>query len=78
MVSSGISSTFEVGKKAAELVDDLPIRVIDCGTATMAQGFVVLEAARAAKEGANLDEVIARAESAMARSNFLFILEDMS
>ena len=78
MVSSGISSTFEVGLKAAELVDDLPIRVIDCRTATMAQGFIVLEAARAAKEGANLDEVIARTESTMARSNFLFILEDMS
>lgn len=36
------------------------IEVVDSGTATMAQGFLVLEAARMAKEGAGMDDILER------------------
>jgi DegV family protein with EDD domain len=36
------------------------IEVFDSGTATMAQGFMVLEAARMAREGGRMDEVLER------------------
>ena len=62
MVSSKLSAVYDIAKGAIELAKtELPlisIEVLDSETATAAEGFVVLSAARAAAEGKDLIEVV--------------------
>jgi DegV family protein with EDD domain len=65
-ISSKLSMVFSSALEAKELAGDelpqTPIEVIDSQTATAAEGFVVLAAARAAEAGGSLDEVVEAAE----------------
>jgi DegV family protein with EDD domain len=70
-MSPKLSATHDTALAASELVEDVPVRVIDSHSAAMAQGFVVLEAARAAAQGASLDEVVARADEMSAKVQLL-------
>lgn len=54
------------------------IRLFDSRNAAMAQGFVVIEAARAAAADADIDAVIARAEEMTARVTLLAMLDTLS
>jgi DegV family protein with EDD domain len=67
-VPSRFSATYDTAVLASSLVDNVPIRVIECGSVAMGQGFAVLEAARAAGAGAGLDEVVARAKGVAAKA----------
>jgi len=51
------------------------IEVVDSQTATAAQGFVALAAARAAEEGKNLAEVVKAAKEMRDRVNFVILLD---
>lgn len=73
-MSPKLSATYNTALTASRLVDEVPIRVVDSHTAAMGQGFVVIEAARAAAAGADLEGVVARAEEVAARVNLLAIL----
>ena len=53
------------------------IEVLDSGTATMAQGFVVREAARLAKNGASMEEVLERARRISERVGLLVTLDTL-
>ena len=64
-------ATYAAALTASDLVDGVPIRVVDCGTATMAQGFAAMEAARSAAAGADLDQVAARATEIAGRTHLL-------
>lgn len=61
-VSKALSATFEVATKGKELVEEknpnVKIEIIDSKTSTGALGFAVLEAARTAKAGKSMEEVI--------------------
>jgi DegV family protein with EDD domain len=58
-------------------VDGAPIQLINCHTAAMGQGFVVLEAARAAESGADLAAVVARAREVASKMNLLATLDTL-
>jgi DegV family protein with EDD domain len=62
---------------AREQASSLDIRVLDSGAAAMAQGFVVVEAARAAASGASIDDVIRRAEEVMPQVQLLVVLDTL-
>jgi DegV family protein with EDD domain len=62
---------------AREQAPNLDIRVLDSTAAAMAQGFVTLEAARAAKEGESIDETIARGEALMPRVQLVVVLDTL-
>ena len=65
MLSSKLSATHEVAVQSIGLMKrPCRVEVIDSERAVMAQGFLVMAAARAAQAGAKLDELIA-----MVRSN---------
>jgi DegV family protein with EDD domain len=70
-ISSKLSMVFSSALEAKELAGDelpqTPIEVIDSQTATAAEGFVVLAAARAAEVGGSLDEVVEAAEGVRSR-----------
>jgi DegV family protein with EDD domain len=59
-VASVVSVTFASATLAAAEFDGR-VRVVDSRSASLAEGFVALEAARAADEGRSLDEIEARA-----------------
>jgi len=76
-VAGGLSSTVDVARLAAEQASPVPIRMVDSQTATAAQGFVVLAAARAARSGASLEEVVSTAEYYRSRVGFFLTLETL-
>lgn len=61
-VSSKISATYTAAQQAKEMLETENITVIDTLSVSLGQGFIVLEAARLAKEGKSLDEILAAAE----------------
>jgi DegV family protein with EDD domain len=56
-LSAKLSGTFAAGEQAKALLPDKRITVIDSNSTTMAMGFVVLAAARAAAEGKSYEAV---------------------
>ncbi|MBN1369128.1 MAG: DegV family protein [Dehalococcoidaceae bacterium] len=71
-VSSRMSGTYEVAVSSSRLMQKkCRVEVIDSETATMCQGFLVIKAARAAKEGKSLEEIIDVIRVNMPRVDFL-------
>ncbi len=62
---------------AAETIPNIAIEVIDSRAVAGALGFIVLEAARVAGEGAGLSQVAEAARSMMGRVNFLAMLDTL-
>ena len=76
-LSPKLSATYKVAEAASQLVDNARIRVIDSHTVAMGQGFVAVVAARAAAQGADLEEVVARAEQVSSKMNLLAVLDTL-
>lgn len=77
-IASELSAVHRVAVMASQMVDAARIRVVDSGCSTMAQGFVVLEAARAAAAGKDLAAVVTRAEEMSQAVRFLAVLETLN
>lgn len=75
LVSKALSTTCDAAAKAREALKrnlpSLKIEVVDSKTAAGAEGFIVLEAARAAHAGNSLSEVVAVARSMVPRVKFV-------
>jgi len=63
---------------ARERAPELNLRVLDSQSAAMGQGFVALEAARAAKDGATGPKVLARAQAVSQRVRLLIGLDTLT
>lgn len=71
-LSSKLSGTYDVAKQSVGLMErKCRVAVIDSEWATMAEGFIVMKAAKAAQSGASLDEVIEITRKTMRRVDFL-------
>ena len=81
-VSRQFSAMYDAATQGVQLAraqrPDLEVRVLDSGAAAMAQGFIVLEAARAAKEGADIEEVLRRARALMPRVQLIVSLDTLT
>lgn len=81
-VSAQFSAMYDAARQAIEIAKaEAPhadIRLIDSRNAAMAQGFIALEAARAAAAGGTIDEVAARAEAMTERVTLLAMLDTLS
>jgi DegV family protein with EDD domain len=69
-VASSMSSSFQQASFAAERFAG-NVRVFDSRTASMAEGFVALEAARAAAGGSSLERVLDRAAEVATRTSLI-------
>jgi DegV family protein with EDD domain len=76
-ISPSLSAIASAAMTAGQLIDGTPVRVIDCRTAAIGQGFVVLEAARAAAQGSGLEEVVRSAEDVASRVQLLATIDDL-
>ncbi|HUR18458.1 MAG TPA: DegV family protein [Acidimicrobiales bacterium] len=77
-ISSALSATFQAAQLAAQNVaSTLPVQVVDSRAVTMAQGNVVLRAARAAAEGASLEGVAAAARELVPRTRTYAALDTL-
>jgi DegV family protein with EDD domain len=80
-VSAQFSSTYDSAIQAAELLKqerpDVQIAVLDSRSAAMGEGFVVLEAARLAAQGADLATVQASAEQVMPHVGIVAVIDTL-
>jgi DegV family protein with EDD domain len=76
-LSPDLSAIFQVATTASELLENIPIRVVNSRTAAMGQGFVVLEAARMAAAGAPLEAVVARAQELSSKVRLLATIDTL-
>jgi len=65
-------------KMAQEAVPGLGVEILDSATATMAQGFVALAAARAAANGKDTNEVVEAANAIKSTVNAIFAFDTLN
>lgn len=76
-LSSELSGTFNAARLAAQEFDADRIRVIDSRATTMQLGWIAVDAARAAEQGADIEAVAARAKDAIGRANCFAVLRTL-
>jgi DegV family protein with EDD domain len=81
LVSKELSATNNSAQRAKETlkqkIPSLKIEIIDSASATGAQGFIVLEAARAAQAGQVFNEVVKIAQEMTSRVKFLTVMQTL-
>lgn len=77
LVSSRISGTIASARAAAEELPGMNIQIVDTLTCAMGLGLAVLEAARAAKAGKTVEEVVAVAEMMSRNVYTLFVVDTL-
>ncbi|MEM5776075.1 MAG: DegV family protein [Anaerolineaceae bacterium] len=76
-ISARLSGTLFSAMQARSMLDTDRVEIVDSRVASMALGFTALAAAKAAKEGAYLDEVKAIAERCSANAGALFTVNSL-
>ena len=77
-LSGRLSATYQSAQLAATgVADRVPVRLVDTNSVTVGEGVVVLAAAEAAANGADLDDVVAVAESVAQRTRSYGIVDTL-
>jgi DegV family protein with EDD domain len=78
-LSSHLSGTFQAASLAASAVsgDGAQIRVVDSLNASLGLGLLVIAAARLARDGASLDDVVTHMRHLIPRVNLVFMIDTM-
>ena len=80
-ISGGVSGTcWGVGLVAQELAAEYPgrrVQVLDTRGASLGEGLGVLEAAQLAQQGADMDAIVARAETLCGKMRQHFMVDDL-
>jgi len=78
VVSSKLSGTYQSALQAKSMIEEkCRIEVIDSETVAMGFGLIVIKAAKAAKAGANLDELADSVRKAMPRSHLIVYFDTL-
>lgn len=77
-ISSRISGTINSATQAASEAEvDCPIRVVDTLQASLGAGLIAIEAARAARDGRDVETVARAAEEVAARAEFFVLMDTL-
>jgi DegV family protein with EDD domain len=77
-LSALLSATNQSAVLGSEAVaDKLPVRVVDTKAVSMAQGLLVIDVAELAATGADLDQLVAHAESLVAKVGVVAMLDTL-
>lgn len=77
-VATFFSSTLNAAKLAETQMDDANITILDSELNTMGLGFLVLAAARAAREGKGIDEILEIIERTREATDVVFAVKDIN
>ncbi len=77
LISSGLSGTVDSALQAQTAFSGAPLAVFDSRLVSMALGFMVMKVARAAKDGASLEECQALAEAVYPKIGVYFTVETL-
>ena len=77
LISEDLSGTISSATQAKKLLPDAKIEIVNSKSLAMDLGFQVLLAARAAKQGASLEECKQLAEDARDRGGIIFVLDTL-
>ena len=77
LISEDLSGTISSATQAKKLLPEASIEIVNSKTLAMALGFVVLTAARAANQGASLNECKRLAEEAKEKCGVVFVLDTL-
>ena len=77
-VASALSAVYNAARLGAEKLDQTRIAVLDSKTVSMGLGWLAVLAARAAREGLNLDQVVERVQDATPRTRLVAAINTMT
>lgn len=75
LVSSLLSGTYSSAMGAKDMLPDIPIAVVDTKSICMCLGMMVVEAARASREGKSLAEIVTLVEAMIPKMRVWFLLD---
>ncbi len=76
-ISDALSGTLDSARSAAKMLPDVKIELVDSKFASMAMGFMVLAAARAARAGASAQEVAQVATRVRESAELVFVVDTL-
>jgi DegV family protein with EDD domain len=76
-LSSGISGTVQAANLAAGMVENAAIHVVDTLKASVGEGLMVLEAARMAESGEDVQVILERMQEMQARLRCIFVVGNL-
>jgi DegV family protein with EDD domain len=76
-LSGALGASYTSAISAAEIVTGTPIEVVDTSTAMLSQGFIALEAAKAAAKGGTMQEVAQAARDAIPKVTIFFAMDTL-
>ncbi|MBN2503145.1 MAG: DegV family protein [Anaerolineales bacterium] len=76
-ISHKLSGTYSSAEQAKAVFPDAKIAIIDSLTASLATGWAIIMAARAAEHGASLEECAAVAQKCLEQSNLFFLVDTL-
>lgn len=77
LLSAKLSGTIQSAEQAKTSFPKARIEIVDSNSVSMAMGFQVLAAARAAKDGASFDEVVELARRGKEHTGVLFVVDTL-
>lgn len=77
LISEDLSGTISSATQAKKMLPEANIEIVNSRTLAMALGFLVLEAARAANQGANLFECKRLVENSLDKVGVIFVLDTL-
>ncbi len=76
-ISHKLSGTYSSAEQAKTVFPNAKITIIDSLTASLATGWAIIMAARAAENGASLEECAAVAQKSLDQSNLFFLVDTL-
>ena len=76
-LSGALGASYSTAISAVEVVKDTPVEVVDTSTAMLAQGFITLEAAKAAAKGGTMQEVAQAARDAIPKVHIFWAMDTL-
>ena len=76
-LSELLSGTIKSALAARELVNHVPIEILDSRSVSLGLGFMVMAAARAVEEGKGLPEVVEAAQRLIPKMNIIFVVDTL-
>jgi len=77
LISDHLSSTLDSAQSAADMLNDIPINIIDSRSTSMGLGFIVLAAAKAVESGYSFEDVTKLAQDLVPKARIKFVVDTL-